>query len=143
MKEVKQILTDWIVEYLKSKDANIKQIISIKKNEQGADVVVEGVLKSQYVIVQPEFNDLSNLELLKDKHVVIVTANTKENVEFLIANWDVLVKQPHLCIYFVNPNSATDKRWIIFPATHERITERKALRKGIESLFSTVEEWKG
>ncbi|MEM2915806.1 MAG: hypothetical protein QXT19_00385 [Candidatus Woesearchaeota archaeon] len=143
MSEAKQIFTDWIVEYLKSKDANIKQIISIKKSEQGVDVVVEGALKSQYILVQPEFKDLSMLDSFKDKHAVIVTANTKKNVEFLITNWDVLTKYPHLSIYFVNPNSATDKRWIIYPATHDRITERRALRKGLESMFLTVEEWKG
>ncbi|MEM4247548.1 MAG: hypothetical protein QXR48_02890 [Candidatus Woesearchaeota archaeon] len=142
MKEAKTVLIDWIVEYLKSKDANIKQITAIKKNEQNVDVVVEGSLKSQYIIVQPQFNDVSKLDSLKDKHAIIVTANTKENVEFLITNWDALAKYPHLSIYFVNPNSALDKRWIIFPATHDKITERRALRKGIESMFSTVEEWK-
>jgi hypothetical protein len=142
MAETKAVLVDWIVEYLKSRDAMQRQITAIKKNEQDVDVVVEGSLKNQYVIVQPELSDISKLGLLKDKHAVIVTANTKENVEFLITNWAELAKYPHLSIYFVNPNSSLDTRWVIFPATHDKITERKALRKGLESLYATVEPWK-
>jgi len=143
MEGEKEILKEWIVEYLKSKDAVTKQITAIKRDSENADVVIEGALKNKYVIVQPEFNDLSKLDFFKEKHVVIVTKNTRENVEFLITHWDVLAKNPHLSIYFVNPESSLDKRWIIFPATHNRITEKKALRKGIESLYATVEPWKG
>ncbi len=119
-----------------------KQITAITQDRQDADVVVEGTLKNQYIFVHPELADLSRLDALKDKHVIIVTANTQENVEFLISHWEELVQYPHVCVYFVNPNSSLDKRWVIFPATHDKITERKALRKGLESLFSTVEPWK-
>ena len=143
MPEAKEVLTGWIVEYVKSKDVMTKQITAIKPNEQDADVFVEGTLKSQDIIIQPELGDLNKLAALKDKHVVLVTANTRDNVEYLIAHWAELVQYPHLCVYFVNPQSSMDKRWVIFPATHDKITERSALRKGLESLFSTVEPWKG
>ncbi len=142
MAEVKDVLKDWIVEYVKNKDAMTRQITSIQKDAENVDVFVEGTLKSQFIIVQPELNDLGKLDSLKDKHIVLVTANTKENAEFLISNWPELVKYPHLCVYFVNPNSSMDKRWVIFPATHDKITERRSLRKGIESLYATVEPWK-
>jgi hypothetical protein len=143
MAEVKDILKDWIVEYVKSKDAMTRQITSIKTNAENVDVFVEGTIKTQFIIVQPELNDLGKLDSLKDKHIVLVTANTKENSEFLIEHWVELIKYPHLCVYFVNPNSSLDKRWIIFPATHDKITERRTLRKGIESLYATVEPWSG
>jgi len=142
MAGTKELLCDWIVGFLKSKDVNARQITAIRKNEQGVDIVVEGALKSQHIIVKPVLGELDILESLKDRHAVLVTTNSKENVEFLISNWDALAKYPHLCIYFVNPNSATDKRWVIFPATHNRIAERTALRKGIESMYATVEPWK-
>ncbi len=142
MAETKAALTDWIVEYVKTKDVMTKHITSIKPNAPEADVVVESTLKNQFIFIQPELNDLSKLAALKDKHVVLVTANTRDNVEYLIEHWADLVQYPHLCVYFVNPNSSTDRRWVIFPATHDKITERKALRKGIESLFSTVDAWK-
>jgi len=141
MPDAKAVLKDWIIEYLKSKDLMTRQITAIRTDSQEADAVVEGTLKSQFVIVQPQL-DLSRLQSLKDKHAVLVTTNTKENMEFLISHWDEAVQFPHLSIYFVNPNSSLDKRWVIFPATHDRITERNALRKGIESLFATVEPWK-
>ncbi len=142
MAEQKQLFVDWIVEFLKNKDAVVRQITNVRKNAEGVDVVIEGSLKNQFVVVQPVLSDLAKLDALKDKHAVLVTANTKENVEFLISNWNVLAKFPHLCVYFVNPNSSTDKRWVIFPATHDRITERRALRKGLESMYATVEPWK-
>jgi hypothetical protein len=142
MAEVKDVLKDWIVEYVKNKDSMTRQITSIQKDAENVDIFVEGTLKSQFIIVQPELNDLGKLDSLKDKHIVLVTANTKENAEFLIGHWEELVKYPHLCVYFVNPNSSMDKRWVIFPATHDKITERRTLRKGIESLYATVEPWK-
>jgi len=141
MAEAKAALKDWIVEYVKSKDLLTRQITAIRQDEQNCDVVVEGTVKSQYILVNPILGELGNLEALKDKHVVLVTANTKENMEALIKNWDKLIQYPHLSVYFVNPNSSLDKRWVIFPATHDRITERRALRKGIESLYATVEPW--
>lgn len=142
MPEAKQVLKEWAVEYVKSKDVMTKQITNIKQNASEADVIVEGTLKSQYIIVQPELNDLNKLQGLKDKHVLLVTANTSENMDFLIGHWDELIQYPHLSVYFVNPNSSMDKRWVIFPATHDRITERNALRKGLESLYATVEPWR-
>lgn len=142
MAEAKEALKAWIIEYSKGKDALTKQITAIKEQEQNADVLIEGSVKNQYVIIQPQLAGLSKLDLLKDKHILLVTANTRENMDFLIKNWTSFIQYPHLCVYFVNPKSSTDKRWIIFPATHEKITERRALKKGIESLFTTVEPWK-
>lgn len=141
MAEAKETLVNWIVEYVKSKDAMVKQITAIKPNAQDCDVVVEGTLKNQFVVVQPTLAGVAELGAFKDKHLVLVTTNARENMEFLISNWEKFVQFPHLSVYFVNPNSAMDKRWVIFPATHDRITERRALRKGIESLFSTVDAW--
>jgi hypothetical protein len=142
MPEQKEVLASWITEYVKSRDVMTRQITAIRQNEQNADVVVEGTVKSQFIIVQPALSDLGRLEALKDKHVVLVTANTKENLDFLIGHWQDFIKYRHLSVYFVNPNSSMDKRWIIFPATHDAITERRALRKGLESLYATVEPWK-
>ncbi len=141
MPETKELLTSWIVEYVKNRDVMTKQITAVKTDASEADVVVEGTLKNQFIIVQPELNDLSKLSGLKDKHIILVTANTKQNADYLISNWEALVTYQHLSVYFVNPNSSLDKRWVIFPATHDKITERRALRKGIESLYATVDPW--
>jgi hypothetical protein len=142
MPDTRVVLKEWIIEYLKSKDLMTRHITAIKQNEQDADVVIESALKNQLIIVQPQLGDLGRLQALKDKHIVLVTTNTKENMEFLLSNWAEIVQCQHLSVYFVNPNSSLDKRWVIFPATHDRITERNALRKGIESLFATVEPWR-
>ena len=49
---------------------------------------------------------------------------------------------PMLSIYFVNPNSSTEKKWIIYPFTHSKITEHSALKLGLMTLFESVEEYK-
>jgi hypothetical protein len=43
-------------------------------------------------------------------------------------------------MYFVNPESATDKKWMIYPHTHHKISDPSSLKLGLESLFSTVQE---
>lgn len=135
----KEELAAWIVDYLKSKDAITKQITAIKQNQPTADVIIEGSLKNQFIIIQPELADFKKLDPLKDKHIVLVTKNTKANMEFLIKNWNEFIKYLHMSVYFINPNSSTDKRWTIFPATHNKIIEKNSLKKGIESLYATVE----
>lgn len=144
MADIRAVLVQFILDYLKAKDVVAKQIIAVKHNEQGVDAVVEGVLNTRFVLAMPELTDeqLKRLTGFKDRHVVLVTANTQKNLDFLINKWDELVQFPHLSVHFVNPNSNTERRWTVFPATHDRITERSSLRKGLESLFSTVEEWK-
>jgi hypothetical protein len=142
VKDSRQVLKDWIIGYLKARDAVAKQIVSIAENADGADIVIDCILKKQFVIVQQILSDPCALAAFQDRHIVLVTANTRANLEFLISNWDSFVRFQHLSIYFVNPDSGLEKRWVIYPATHNCLFEKNALRKGLESIFSSVEEWK-
>ncbi len=58
------------------------------------------------------------------------------NTTFVVANWDKLSNLKGLCIYFVNPK--LNEKWLLYPFTHNQITERSALKRGLESLFSMV-----
>lgn len=81
-------------------------------------------------------------EVLKPVDVTTKTTiaclNTKENLNILIHNWqDFLIDG--LSILFVNPKD--QQQWKVMPVAHNKITEKKNLRKGLESLFSQVPEY--
>jgi hypothetical protein len=82
-------------------------------------------------------------ERLGEKNVLLVTINRRQNVDMLASLWQELLNYPKLSIMFVNPYSNLEKKWIIMPHVHEKITERKALKLGLYSLLSTVEEYNG
>ena len=46
-----------------------------------------------------------------------------------------------LSVMFVNPESKIDKKWIIYPATHNSICDASSLKTGLESMFAMVDEY--
>ena len=70
----------------------------------------------------------------------LVVYNTKENIDFLVKNWDALSKfSRDFSMFFVNPFSRTEKRWAIYPMSHELIVEKKDLKRSIDVISSNVE----
>lgn len=124
-------LKEWVQIYLKSRDA-IQKVITGFENLNG-DFVVHKNSTDVLFLIRPEF---TNTDEIADKAVGLVVLNTKKNVNFVISKWDTLSKLKGLCIYFVNPKS--NNKWMLFPYTHDRITEKSALKRGLESLFSMV-----
>ena len=68
-----------------------------------------------------------------------ICLNSSENFSFLTKNWDKFTDLKKLAVYFVNPFSKTEKKWIIHPYTHSKITEKSSLKQGLKSMFDTVE----
>ena len=139
-------MTEWIIRFIKNRDLILKRIISIdeKKEEDIIIANLEDNKKHIYLIV-PFLDESDIKETLKKlkgyDFATLVVYNTKENKEFLINNWDKLAKfNKGFSIHFVNPFSKTNKRWSIYPATHEFIAGKKNLKKGISSISSNVEE---
>jgi len=124
-------LKEWMQIYLKSRDA-IQKVITGFENLNG-DFVVHKNSTDILFLIRPEF---TNVDEIADKAVGLVVLNTKKNLNFVISKWDKLSKLKGLCIYFVNPKS--NDKWMLFPYTHDRITEKSALKRGLESLFSMV-----
>ena len=136
-------LKEWIIHFLKHKDILTKNISSIEEHSSGFDLLFKRKTEDQYVLIRERLDNIDQvINLISDKNVVLVIANSRNNVDSLISNWIKLIKFQKLVIFFVNPNSSTDKKWIIYPFTHNIIVDRPALRRGIESLFETVQEWK-
>jgi len=137
----KQFLTEWLVHYLKNKDLLLRRIVSIEQDKEGADVLATFKDKKQYFTVCPFIKNVQELitALDKEKHIAWVVFNTAGNLSIIMEQWKQIAEFRNLSIYFVNPFSATDKRWIIFPHTHERISEKESLEAGLKALFESVE----
>ena len=133
-------LVEWITTYLKHKSLITRDLISIEKNTSG---FLEAKYKTKTSIIIP-LQALDDTILSKfsdnDAYLVIVTWNTKSNLQNLISKWKTFAERKNLVIYFINPNSSIDKRWTIYPYTHNRISEPSALKLGLETLFRNVEE---
>lgn len=142
-------LKNWITEYMKHKDIFLKSIVSIKPKEDGnRGIIIEYKTKKMDILIEPYlsqnekiFENVKKSNELFDS-VSLVVLNTKENLNKILEAWEKLSQLAKLSIYFVNPDSNSDKRWIICPYTHSRITERSSLKTGLKSIFSTVEEVK-
>jgi hypothetical protein len=134
-------LTDWAKEYVKNKDLILRSIVNITDAEAGWAFSVIRKDSSQHFLVEPHLKPQEMLAKLKPEiNAALVVLNTRENLDHLVNHWGDFAKLPKLCIIFANPDSSTDKRWVIFPHTHDKITERKTLRRGLDALFMTVEE---
>jgi len=137
--ENKNSLKEWITNFLKQRDLYENKIISI--NEEDNQLKVKYDDKELTVFIVPELIDLGFLEnFAKTSPLGIVVSNKKDNLNFLIENWDFFVQFKSLTTYFVNTQSQTEIKWIINPRVHDFICERSALKAGLETLFSMVEE---
>lgn len=139
-----KLLKEWTVNYIKNRDIILKQIESINEKSKEWDVVVKTKTGEKYYLIRPYMEDFNKiLQLLDDNAVTVVVLNTKDNLNILIENWDKLVDYPKFCILFVNPYSELEKKWVIYPKTHQFVTEKSSLGRGLKALFQTVEPWKG
>jgi len=134
-------LVDWTINYLKNKDLLVKKIELVEKNKDGFDVYIKFKDKEQFFIVKPiiESVDEALSKFDFENYFGLVVFNTAGNFDVLIKNWDKFAKFKHLCVYFVNPFSQLDRRWVIYPYTHNNICEKSALEKGLRSMFDMVE----
>jgi len=136
-------LTDWIINYLKNRDIMFRKIEEVKKNKAGFDAYVKFKDREQFILVRPviDVDELFN-GVDEGKHLLIVVLNTISNFQMLLKNWDKFTRFKHLSVYFVNPFSKLDKKWVIHPYTHNNICEQNALEKGLKAMFEMVEPLK-
>lgn len=141
-KELK-LLKEWAVNYIKNKDILTKFIEEIDESPKEWDIAVKTKTGEKYYLVVPDIGDFNEIaKRIEGKSVVVVALNTKKNLDVLIKNWENAAKHPGLCFIFVNPDSEIEKKWIVFPYTHEKVTEKKSLERGLKALFQTVDVWK-
>lgn len=131
-------LTKWITDYVKNRDLIEKKIEGIEHKDNLIHIKYKD--RSQYILIMPFLQDLSFLEKFeKQNYYMIVVFNTKENLDRLVESWKQLIGFRFLCIFFVNPWSSMDKRWMIYPYTHHQIADEGSLKIGLKSMFDMVE----
>ena len=137
-KEQKSIsfLQDWSQNYFKSRDAFKKEIISIEKIDMGIIIIFKD--RKERIICMPDLSNLNNYDL--SGNITIITLNNKLNIEKLYTLWKKFITFSSLKIYFINPFSSLDKKWIISPQVHAKICDDSSLKTGFKSMFETVEE---
>lgn len=133
-------LKEWYMRYRKNRDIILRKIDSISDN--GTHILIKNKNGTEEIgIVHEEVSSIAKLLEPFDKksHIITVVLNKKEHIDILVNEWDKLIEYAQLTVMFVNPNSPEDKKWQIKPAVHDRVTERPALKKGIQSIAEAVE----
>ena len=138
-------LLEWAITFIRNKDIVSKKIEKIENAKDGFDFYVKYKDKEQYFIIAPNIKEIGPIiqKLNNDAHFCIVTLNSRENLNIIIKNWKKLVDFKFLSIIFTNPFSTLDKKWIIFPHTHNKICESSSLEAGLKSMFEMVEPIEG
>lgn len=137
----KEVLLEWVLAYVKAKCSLQHKSIEIIK-DQGVDFIITCGESKDYYVIFPHLKDCE--DVLKDvgeKKFFVVTFNTKENFNVLLELWKEIIVYSRLCIIFVNPEALGDKKWAVYPHTHNKITEKSVLKQGLRSLARQVEEW--
>ena len=93
-----------------------------------------------HIKIMPYLEEMDSIfNTFQGKAATLVILNSRENIDFLIQNWTRFTQMKELTIIFTNPNSLVEKKWIVNPYIHDKVTEPKALRGGLISLFATVD----
>lgn len=120
-------LREWTILYVKHKDLMTRKLVGHKE--------VDGKLVFQFKDHNMHAYAMEKLEIPQvDGKTLLATLQTKENIQFLIKNWNKFV-QPGLTIVFVNP--AKNEKWFIVPYTHAQISDPN-IELGIKSLAENV-----
>ncbi len=134
-----EYLKDWLRRFLENKDIVLKNIKSVKESDEG--LLVKYKTKEHVYLIVPFLKDSIISEIKKrEGHVSLVIYNTEENFKYILAQWKELVAVGrHFSIYCVNPFSKLEKKWIVFPFTHNQIAEGQNIKEGLKSLTEMVE----
>lgn len=129
-------LLSWAKAYIKYKDSVHRRISEMNVDESSKKIVIKNKNGSEDVYICIDHLEGSS-DKIKDEKVVCL--NTKDNLDWLIKNWDSL-KQSRNVFIFVN--MATSESWSVHPSMHDVVTEKSALKQGLLALFESVPEVK-
>lgn len=136
-----EVLHEWLKEYIKHRNLMKQDILKLDDKPTIFSVEYKSK-KHKYLIITDPHKLTDDLDLMKDNtHLSLIVPNQKEFVEAMIKSWDKLIVSPMLSIFFVNPHAQGEKKWIIYPCTHNSISDKASLKTGLMSLFEGVEAY--
>lgn len=138
-------LKEWLVPYLKSRDAMQKQISEISEADYG--LLVRYVSKQGFFLIEPKPDEISDavsrLPVSDKTEITAVFFNTKENFKAVVDSWKSLAVIKNLKLLFVNPESEEETKWVVAPYVHNLICDEHSVARGLKSMFSMVEPLTG
>jgi hypothetical protein len=121
-------LREWMVLYVKHKDLLARKLQSV---EEKKDCVVFHFKDHDLVAYAQDRLSLLSAE----GRTLIVTLNTKENIDFMIHHFADFSKHSGITVIFANPE--LNEKWIIVPHTHSRIVDGD-IKQGINTMAESV-----
>lgn len=140
MNNVQKYLMEWSTRYAKHRDIYERRIVEIKEDDNKLIIKRKEGILSYLILPVLNKNDLKGFG--KKENITIVTFNTMKSFEELVTNWHLYADYPDLVIMFINPKSNLEKKWLVKPCIHQLVCDDIALRKGLRSIFETVEPLK-
>jgi hypothetical protein len=132
-------LQEWFVRYIKNRDILFRKLSNVSEEENRVLIEQKDGKKTVYVIEPFPTDFAAAVSGVGEKYKGLVVYNSKENFDKLIEGWGKLLEVGDVTIYFINPFSKTEKKWIINPTIHAKIADDEALKPGILSMYETVE----
>jgi hypothetical protein len=141
MGDAKALLKEWAIQFIRSRDAFFKKIAKI--DDASIDFVVsykDG--RQQHYLILPSLREAQSAlsSHTHEQQFAIVTLNNASNRQALTELWRFLVQYKLLCIYFANPASQGEKKWVIMPHAHAKVCDDSSLAAGFNSLSELVED---
>jgi hypothetical protein len=126
-------LLEWAAAYIKYKDTVKCRIhgFSVDEKKNRVDIENKDGTKETFICTE----ELGSLDVSKLNDEKIVCLNRKENLEWLLSNWDG-VKDKKCIFFFVNPRKS--ENWAVNPHVHHSVTDRAALKPGLKALFESI-----
>ena len=141
--DIKEDLVAWLHHHLAARNQILDEVIEMQDDSGGWDVYLKTKSKEQFYLVLPALVVSSVVAKAKpDAHVCVVVPNNHRAVQETINHWDELARLPKLCIIYANPHAPYDKKWSIYPATHEKLIGKKNLKTALMTLFAGVPEYR-
>ncbi|MGV8163199.1 MAG: hypothetical protein ACP5N2_07755 [Candidatus Nanoarchaeia archaeon] len=126
-------LIEWAVSYIKYKDSVRGRIQTIEEQKEKNRVLITNKDGGKDTYLCREL--LDGLDIKEISSEKIACLNKKDNVTWLINNWDLL-KDKKATFIFVNVKKS--ESWAINPGMHHSITDKTALKPGLKSLFESI-----
>ncbi|MBD3203891.1 hypothetical protein GF327_06330 [Candidatus Woesearchaeota archaeon] len=126
-------LKTWTSIFIKNRDLIKKELDKLEVKKDSIDCFYSD-REERYII--KEHLDEAIFDKVKKKNTIIVCENKKKNVIFVYKKWKNFLKNRSLRIIFSNPEQ--NEKWVLRPSIHDRVTDKKTLKKGLISLYESV-----
>ena len=141
MGDAKLLLKKWALDFVRNRDAFFRKIAKIDEGKTDFTIIYKDGREQTYMAIPSLENAQESLSsFTSEQHVVIITLNNKQNRQKLSELWKILSAYKLLTMYFVNPLSQGEKKWVLMPHVHDKVCDASSLAAGFNSLSELVED---